>query len=347
MSNPFRPHRVRLLGICADCCAPDPPDPPPSLSVGSTCYTFRKEAFLCGFSGNRPSGNTQSSLDPTAPWNTGPFWKWKRKYLVGSHGFSLDAGPFRADAYECEKRVESLDGTCSSTTVRSNYASVGGVNPVEGDPDPVVVSCDQAQAQAILALTTSGTGCSEPGFFSSDGHFNVSLTQRTHLEVPNPLNPDVTYCSDIIEILDEPDTIEAAIARLDDADSLPGVGGCVMFFRRDFTTSPGAIGNLSIGEVQRLDIALSATGDPDTCFTITLTYADYLLSEFAALPDFDADDKEFYGEFLGYSTAEITGCLDGDGNWSDYITVGVPELSSIPNGGGGARRLISITWNAS
>lgn len=57
----------------------------PNMTLGFRAV--QGSGSLEGFSGFRPTGNTQDDNDPTAPWNTGPFRKWRRKTLAGDFSY--------------------------------------------------------------------------------------------------------------------------------------------------------------------------------------------------------------------------------------------------------------------
>ena len=52
-----------------------------SISFSSQSAPFLR---MFGATGYRPTGNTQLYNDPTAPWNTGPIWKWNRRVFSGN-----------------------------------------------------------------------------------------------------------------------------------------------------------------------------------------------------------------------------------------------------------------------
>lgn len=89
---------------------------------------------LIGFSGFRPTGNTQDDNDPTAPWNAGPFRKWRRKALTGDFSY------------------QSPGAQCP--TVRYQFL---GVNEYINDPDGPTVIAERRE----FGFTEVGPTCNQ------------------------------------------------------------------------------------------------------------------------------------------------------------------------------------------
>ncbi len=222
--------------------------------VVKTWASVTKEGSLLGFSGYRPTGNTQSVDDPTAPWNVGPVWKWKVKTLSGEtrlYEHPPSYGVYTSTSYSGYILIDD-----SGTT---NEASFTGCDSVGGAPDCVTFPNEyypEVRPSGIFRHVTEEACWAEvtgPGYRTE---FELTAATTTACGVNPHTNWDETQGS-TEERLSEPDRPEDAWERAG-----PPVKG---HFRKAFLgvalTTPESTAPISLAR-RAVTVTLTGCGGP-------------------------------------------------------------------------------------
>ncbi|AHF92643.1 type IV secretion protein Rhs [Opitutaceae bacterium TAV5] len=271
------------------------------------------EGELIGWSGYRPTGNTQDNSDPVAPWNAGPVWKWKTQSVDGYLDFTdtriNDAGEYTY--YYQVISVWSGSATWDSAGMETDtrhtnqkvYRSPGEGPTWDNDYDYILYPFNEEE-------------CSTEQYCCTGNHYmkrTQTLTAQTIRgcgSYPYQGLPGGSYHHPADQgftvTLSDPDTLEDAIAR-EGGEKEAG-------FRRTFTqglgtTTPESTSPLSFTNARSVTITLK-----DACGASYNIIGDLRVGEFGG---FDASGEAVFlnGEYTteqGITLATDKRCKDGE-----------------------------------
>lgn len=181
-----------------------------SLEPDSVAFISRSgSGSLIGFSGYRPTGNTQDDADPAAPWNVGPVLKWRRKVRTGAVGFYGDYSADPVTPYTNVRKdgfggFEAFDGATGAYAAECTYGTAFS----QDYPPDVSPSWD-----SMTPALEPGWPAGNPGIFSPPQGYLFTLRRLIVANVSASSDPRVTHYSTCYFELQEPDTAFDAITR--------------------------------------------------------------------------------------------------------------------------------------
>ena len=226
------------------------------VRVEVTCESYTGEVQLCGWSGYRPDGNTQTDNDPTAPWQ-GRKWRFRRIIGTLEQRFFHDSSCTTCDqVFDFTWDTADLEAFCDGTfqtTTRTDTGTVGF-----GD------------CTTIASTTTS----SESTVLGPVGALApvVTLTSRTRTG-PNTCSGSVIVSGTASETLtDELDLADETISQNPTPDDPPV---CCASTGTPSLTSPESTAPITYGTSTAVVLKISIRGGaPSTAYDVTLNFDD-------------------------------------------------------------------------
>lgn len=257
-------------------------------------------ASLYGFSGYRPTGNTQDDDDPTAPWNSGPILKWRNRTLAGSMEMKDGAcnvscatvgGNFRSISYFSGNNIIDTSGSLTQDGESNRYDSDAGTcdSPTVFTANHSILSIDQ-DGWVMQAVSIGGSTPIK------------SLTSNSIVGLECVFNETTSrYYGTASEIIDTPDTVEAAINR---SSFVSGSGQCT-YTSLAGTNTPEDYSPLPLGNCASLSIQINLSGGlPLSLVTVRLNFENTVISTSAILPP-SYIDVTMVINYLGNASASI------------------------------------------
>jgi hypothetical protein len=233
----------------------------PVMSYSIECESHTGPAQICGWTGFRPDGNTQDSLDPTAPWQ---YRKWRKKSIQGWYEFRNFYGIgctacvyYSREEYQPADLSVGCDGEPETTIVSYFLQTDGCDNPALVGTGAVsyvfVEPLDNIIAHTLTSRIISGTG----DCFDYVG-FDLSMySYRPSGSVSEILIEEIDIAEEIVAQNPTPDAIPTCCASTSSINTLPSQA-----------TLP-----LAIGTSTAVKLHFTASGwPPNTNLRLTLTY---------------------------------------------------------------------------